>query len=76
MILSSTVGAVFKLCRGVAGSHKQLLESGCAQHTKSPVPVGRASALSHHMLSAQATSAGTPRPRRRRLMSHRLRLQA
>lgn len=66
LILSySTVGAVFTLRCSVVGSHKQLLESNCAQHTKPSVPVSRTSALSHYMLSAQATSTGTPRPRRR-----------
>lgn len=70
------VGAVFTLCRGVAGGHEQLLESGRPWYTESPVPVGCASTLSHYMLPAQATSTGTSWPRRRRLMPHLLRLRA
>lgn len=65
MIALFIAGAVFTLCRGVVGGHEQLLESGRPWYTESPVPVGRTSTLSHCMLPAQATSAGTSRPRRR-----------
>lgn len=60
----------------MAGGHEQLLESGRPWYTEPPVPVGRTSTLSHRMLPAQATSAGTSRPRRRRLTPHLQRLRS
>lgn len=70
------LGAVSPLRRGVDRGCEQLLEGGRSQHPESPVPAGRANVLLHHILPAQAATAGAPRPRRRRLTQHRLRLRA
>ena len=60
-------GTVSPFRGSVAGGDEQFLESGGPRDSEPAISSGRSRALSDVVLPAQATSAGTAWPRRRRL---------